>query len=141
MAIQTCNQQQHLTDVFYGEASLTEALQHHLGTCQSCQVHWGGLSQIQSALEDELAQMTIDFSVNDGLIREAFKEADSRLEKRRNSRQFYLFILVAFSVIGMMFSLVATGNTVLLVYEQVFVTVLALASMPFLIRHRLKRGW
>lgn len=141
MTLKICEKQQKLTDVFYGEEPMTEALRQHLETCPSCEVHWEGMQRMQSALEKELEQFTLDVQVDEGLIREAFKRADGLMEKRRNQRQFTWFVIVAVSILGIMASLVATGNVTVLLYEQAFVTALTLIGMPFVIRKRLKRGW
>lgn len=141
MAQKICEKQQQLMDVFYGEETMTEALKQHLETCPSCEAHWAGMQSMQSDLEAELAKLTMDSQVDEGLIRGAFKKADGILEKRRNQRQFTLFVMVAVTILGMMATLVATGNTTILLYEQAFVTALTLISMPIVIHKRLKRGW
>lgn len=136
-----CEQQQKLSDVFYGEAEMTDALRKHLDQCQSCQVHWEEIQQVQSVLEAELDQMTLDNQPDLPLIRSAFIQAENLIEKRHNQRQFRLFILVALGIIGLMTSLITTGNANILIYEQIIVTCLAIIGMPFVIRHRLKREW
>ncbi len=139
--IETCEQQQKLSDVFFGEAEMTDGLKKHLDECQSCRIHWEDIMQVQSALETELDQMKLDIQPDMPLIRNAFIQADKIIEKRDHQRQFRLFILVALSIIGLMTSLITTGNTDILIYEQIIVTCLAIVSMPFVIRHRLKKGW
>lgn len=136
-----CEQQQKLSDVFYGEAEMTDGLRKHLDQCQSCQIHWEEIMQAQSALEAEFDQMTQDIQPDLALIRSAFIQAENLIEKRHQQRQFRLFIIVALGIIGLMTSLVTTGNTSILIYEQIIVTCLAIISMPFVIRHRLKREW
>jgi len=136
-----CEQQQKLSDVFYGEAEMTDALRKHLDHCQSCQIHWEGILHMQSALEAELDHMTGDTQPDMTLIRSAFRQADQLIEKRQSQSQFRLFVLIALGIIGLMTSLITTGNATILIYEQIIVTCLAIVSMPFVIRHRLKRGW
>lgn len=132
---------QLLTDVFYNERPMMDELRNELERSPELQSHWDSLGLINESLEEELKFMAEDHATDKVLINAAFAQAEDIINEKSRKRQFALFMTFAFFILAVMGMLVATGNESILVYEQITLTVITLLSLPFVIRHRLKREW
>lgn len=130
-----------LTDVFYNESHMTDKLRNELENSSELQNHWNSLGLINESLEEELKQMADNHTTDKVLINAAFAQAEDVINEKSRKRQFALFLTFAFFILAIMGMLVATGNESIIVYEQITLTVIALLSLPFVIRYRLKKEW
>lgn len=142
MGQRTCRQyQMRLTDAFYGERALSPELTRHRDTCEACRKHWADMVLMNASLTQELESRQSQYAPDEVLIRQAFAKADGIIEERNKQKQFLWFVVVAVMVVALMGLPVVLNRVDWLIYQQLAVTFGGIVSVPFVIRHRLKKGW
>lgn len=133
---------QAITDYFYGEAPLSEAVASHMAGCPMCSAHFEALKALAEAMphmdHDSAAKA---FPIDEALIASAFEAAEQRLKKRQERVQLMIFMCFAVCVIGGMTALIVLGKELQLLYAQGLLAGIALACLPFVVRQKIKQGY
>ena len=124
-----------LLDAYYGEKELTPELKKHLDECKQCTTFWEQLH----TLTDKLSVMTVDVEVDERVIRRAFTEANKIKAMKKERYQFYVFLLIAITILGMAGGLAYNGYVMQIIAVQLLFIVAAPLSIPILIWRRLAK--
>lgn len=133
---------QAITDYFYGEAPLTKAVEAHMATCEVCSAHFESLKLLAVAMPmQDMEEVASAYPLDEVLIAAAFEAAKIEVQKRRERLHFIIFIGIALSFICGMGVLVVMGQELQLLYAQAFLSVMAIISLPFVVRHKMNQGY
>ncbi len=135
------NLKNQLTDVFYGEESMTDELQTRLNDSEELKEHWNGMEFLHKNLESKvendkeiIGRIPIEIHVQ-----AAFANAEEVINDRLKKRQFILFLLIAFLLFTTMGMLIISGNEGFVICEQIALSIFMISITPFIIKHRQKK--
>lgn len=124
-----------LMDAYYGEKELSEDLKKHINTCPKCAAFWEKLS----VLGDNLSIPDTEIEVDERIIRRAFSEAGKIRAKKREIRDFAVFLLTAAAFLGIVGWLAYIGYGMQIIAVQFLFIIVAPISIPVLIWRRLAK--
>ncbi len=124
-----------LLDAYYGEKELTPELKKHLDECNQCTTFWEQLPM----LTDKLSAMDVDVEVDERVIRRAFTEAKKIKAIRKERYEFYAFLFIAITILGVAGGLAYNGYAMQIIAVQLLFIVAAPLSIPILIWQRLAK--
>jgi hypothetical protein len=122
-----------LLDAYYGEKELSAELKTHLDECSRCRIFWEQLP----ALTDKLAVMNVEVEVDERVIHRAFREANSIKALKKERYEFYAFLLIAMTILGMAGWLAGNGYAMQIIAVQLLFLAAAPLGIPVLIWRRL----
>ena len=124
-----------LLDAYYGDKELTPELKKHLDECNQCTIFWEQLPR----LTDKLSVMDVDVEVDERVIRRAFTEAKKIKAMKKERYDFYTFLFIAITILGIAGGLAYNGYAMQIIAVQLLFIVAAPLSVPLLIWQRLAK--